>query len=264
MVKDVREEDLPNGKHYKRIVLTVQKREVPVLAAAVKAFEKKCQERARALMVASAKVLDSIFAPEDIIPETIKESLIRADFKGTNDIIKSCNEKVDKLEKSGELKELGVTEDEAYTIIAYAYQAKEAENSPYRVLNQALQKRDLKRLKTLRGFILNLLSVLRKFKKYKGDCLYRGIDGKWLEGDQSNFKKGDVLVLTPFTSTSTDKDVALSFIDGSSTEVEEPILYEMHGDFQGYSITKLSKLESNKGNPIITSTSLSNISIMLF
>ena len=57
--------------------------------------------------------------------------------------------------------------------------------------------------------------------------MYRGIDGIWLKGDQSNFEKGNALVFVPFTSTSVDKKVALNFINRSDVEV--PILYEMHG-----------------------------------
>ena len=48
VIEDVIEERLPkSGRLYKRIVLDVQKRKVPILAAAVKMFEKKCQERAK-------------------------------------------------------------------------------------------------------------------------------------------------------------------------------------------------------------------------
>ena len=47
IIEDVREERLKNGRPYKRIVLDVQKRKVPILAAAVRMFEKKCQERAK-------------------------------------------------------------------------------------------------------------------------------------------------------------------------------------------------------------------------
>ena len=118
-------------------------------------------------------------------------------------------------------------------------------NSPYRILNKALIEVDPEGLRKLHGFIFNLLSGLRKLKKYKGDCLYRGIDGKWLKGAQNNFKKGDALVFTPFTSTSTEESVAFKFINRN--EVEVPILYEMHGEFQGYLIEYLSDFESEKG-----------------
>ena len=39
-------------------------------------------------------MLDSIFRPEDIIPETIHETLNKAGFKDTEYIIKSCNDKL--------------------------------------------------------------------------------------------------------------------------------------------------------------------------
>ena len=47
VIEDVKEERLPeSGNSYMRVILRAIKKE-PVLAAAVKAFEKKCQERSK-------------------------------------------------------------------------------------------------------------------------------------------------------------------------------------------------------------------------
>ena len=141
---------------------------------------------------------------------------------------------------------LEITEDEACAIVAYTYQSKpDGEYSPYRILNKALLDQDTEKLKTLYGFIFNLLSGLRKLKRYKDSCLYRGIDGRWLKSAQNSYKKGDVLVFTSFTSTSTEEKVALSFITKDNVKI--PILYEMHGEFQGYLIQYLSDFEKEKG-----------------
>lgn len=211
-----------------------------------------------ALEGATPTFLDTVFRPEDIVPETIEESLNRAGFKDIIKIIQSCT---DELEQNKVLKVLKMSRDEAYAILAYTYQADKTEDSPYRILNQALLDKNTERLKTLRGFILNLLSALRKLKTEVRDCLYRGIDGRWLKEDQNNFGKGNALVFAPFTSTSTEESVAFKFIN--DVKVEIPVLYEMHGEFQGYLIEDFSKYPSEKGKQNTTVHS-ANPTVILF
>lgn len=199
---------------------------------------------------ATPSFLDPLFDSDSIVPQTIEESLKNANFKNVDNIIKECTEKVNKLEKDENLKLLKMTRDEAYAILAYTYEAiPNREESPYRVLNQALLDHDMDKLKTLRGFILNLLSALRKLRPEDSDCLYRGIDGKWLKGDAGNFVAGNAYTFTPFTSTSIDEKAAMKFIDRN--DVYLPVFYEMHGNFPGYLIDSFSKFKEEKGKQAI-------------
>ena len=182
-------------------------------------------------------MLDSIFGPEDIIPETIHEALNKAGFKDTEDIIKSCDDKLKSDMVVNAKKKLNLTNDEVYTMLVFTYKAKLTADSPDKVLNQALLDRDTERLKTLRGFIFNLLSVLRKLKPIENNVtLYRGADGRWLRYDSSYFVKGKEFVFPSLMSTSTDEKVAQGFLDRDDSKVEDPTLYEVHGEFQGYPI----------------------------
>ena len=88
MIEDVREEKFPNSeKSYKRVVLRVQKRKALVLEAAVKTFEKKCQERAKGILKMSTMFLNLVFESTDVVPMTIEDSLKKAGFKDYDGII---------------------------------------------------------------------------------------------------------------------------------------------------------------------------------
>ena len=88
MIEDVREEKFSEtGKIYKRVILRVQKRKALVLEAAVKTFEKKCQERADGILKISTMLLNLVFESADVVPETIENSLIKAGFKDYSGII---------------------------------------------------------------------------------------------------------------------------------------------------------------------------------
>ena len=196
-------------------------------------------------MDATPSFLDDIFDPNDIVPQTIEESLEKAKIKNIQKILDDCTPKVDELEEKDVLDFLGMSRDEAYAVLVYTYQADVYEESPYRVLNQALLDHNMEKLKSLRGFVLTLLSGLRKIKSDLPNCLYRGIDGKWLSSDDNNFIIGNVCTFTPFTSTSFDEDSAKKFM--SRNDVKEPILYEMHGVFPGHLIYKISTFKDEKG-----------------
>ena len=189
--------------------------------------------------------LESVFNSEDVVPETLEESLASAGFRNVGDIMRECVARLETPEMKTVLKVLKMTRDEACAIYAYLYEARAFEESPFRVVSKALMDRDTEKLKTLRGFVLLLLSALRKLRPEDGECLYRGIDGKWLNGDKSKFEKGKTLVFESFTSTTMDKRVATMFIDRHG--VEAPVLYEIHGDYQGYLVDTFSKFSQEKG-----------------
>ena len=79
MIDDVRDERLPNGRPYKRIVLNVQKRKVPILAAAVGLFEKKCREHVSAK--SSSAMVD--LGPEEDDNENTETNTNHIDGNGT-------------------------------------------------------------------------------------------------------------------------------------------------------------------------------------
>ena len=189
--------------------------------------------------------LDDIFSPEDIVPQTIIESMNSAEIKNVQQIVSDCKTKVKALEDSDALDFMGMSKDEAYSILVYTYQASVYEESPYRVINQALTDHNMNKLKNMRGFILTLLSALRKVKSELPKKLFRGIDGKWLKNDPSNFMPGNVLTFKSFTSTSFAESEAMKFITRKNIEI--PIIYEMHGKFPGHLIYKISQYKTERG-----------------
>ena len=189
--------------------------------------------------------LESVFNPEDTAPETFEESLASAGFRNVGDIMKECKTKLETSEMKAVLKVLKMTRDEACAIYAYLYEARAFEESPFRVVGKALMDQDTEKLKTLRGFIFLLLSALRKLKPEEGECLYRGIDGKWLKGGKSNFEKGKTVAFESFTSTTMNERVATMFVCRQGVEV--PVLYEIHGEYRGYLVDTFSKYSQEKG-----------------
>ena len=134
------------------------------------------------------------------------------------------------------LEEIGITNDEAVTIHSYCYPGSDA---PYHKMNKALAERNDNAIRNCRGYILHLMKALRKLKPIKtiGTTLYRGIDGKYLKFDDEHYKEGNALTWPAFTSTTQREESAYAF----SNRAEQPIIFEIHGDFVGYDIKMFSR-----------------------
>ena len=124
-------------------------------------------------------------------------------------------------------------------LFSYTYEAKNHDDSPYRVINKALAERDDNALYNYRGYILHLLKALRRLRPVnpREVTLYRGIKGEFVKFKKEHYKEGSTMTWPAFTSTTTNEDVAYKFMEKSTL----PIIFEIHGAFVGYSIKEFSK-----------------------
>ena len=192
----------------------------------------------------SAAPIEDLFSrwkPEYV---SLYDSLVAMDFGNGNDeksksvakdLMDRCKETIKYLNDQGVLKRYGLTEDEAraITIFTFDYGAENMDRNPQRIVNKALGTRDTHSGFCMKGYLIHLLSALRKLPQYKeSEVLYRGING---ENISSNYVIGGTKTWPAFTSTYPDEDSALDFLSGDSQ-----ILFEIHGDFCGYNIQDFS------------------------
>ena len=88
--------------------------------------------------------------------------------------------------------------------------------------------------------IVHFLQAPRKLKPIPtaGVTLYRGIDGKHLKFDDDHYKVGNALSWPAFTSTTTNPGVVY---DHFLKKAALPIIFEISGEFVGYSVKAFSK-----------------------
>lgn len=172
--------------------------------------------------------------------EPLEESLKKANFLGWEGMLQWCNEKVAKIEKQGVLDTLSMEREEALAIFIYTYGSDE---SPYLVLNRALATRNEDTIPNYRGYIVHLLSALRKLPRYrKRDVLYRGIDANYAAWNQAEYAVGNTLTWPAFTSTSASEDSTSRFLQ----DAVKPIIFEIHGEFNGCNIMLFSFLKEEE------------------
>ena len=176
--------------------------------------------------------------------ETLTESLNTAGFLNVKTMTKHAMEIVDYLEKEGTLKEYNITKADAMTLAVYTYDngPDNFESNPYRMINKALAERDKGSTQVLRGYILRLLTALRKLPKYSSEAA----DGSKLYRAVTNISEnaktvGKIHIWPAFTSTSTDEDSVVDFLDKIGDDRGEKYIFEIGGYFdKGYNIRKLS------------------------
>ena len=176
--------------------------------------------------------------------ETLDDTFKSAKFKNLAEIRKKSQENVIKLIENGELGKWGMNKEEAEVLFSYSFEAENTKETPCYIVNKALADRDDNNLRNYRGYILHLLKALRKLRPIptitptRGrTTLYRGIDGKFLNFDDEHYKVGNTLSWPAFTSTTTQQDVVFKqFL----VRAVRPIIFEIHGDFVGYSIKAFS------------------------
>lgn len=168
---------------------------------------------------------------------TLEEALDDAKFVCIKDMLDDAKRK---WEASPDSVKRGVlTEEEAASIFIYSYDFGKAkmEKNPFRIVNKVLAERNTHALPRLCGYIMHLLTALRKLQRYDctGKAVYRGVEGPV----SPNVKQvGNVMTWPAFTSTTKDETAVGNFI----MTAREPIVFEVRGAFCGYDISPFSAL----------------------
>ena len=194
-------------------------------------------------------------APPDFY-ETLEESLESAGFVNIKAMIKYSREMAVYLEKEGTLAKCGVTSADAVALMIYTYDngAEHLESNPFRIVNKALGERNTQKLINMRGYILRLVSALRKLPPYdKAKTLYRSVTKV---GEKSK-KVGNILSWPAFTSTSADEGAVIGFNKDYEEEGEgkeegrerdERCIFEIKGCFKkGHAINEFSFHQYEEG-----------------
>lgn len=150
---------------------------------------------------------------------------------------------ITKVKKRGPLI---LSEEDLAAILLYTEESKSKNLIPiYKVVNTSLAERNKSGTREAGNYILNLLSALRKLPLYKGDVLYRGINGRINRLSRS---VGSELSWPGFTSATYDLNVAKNFaMNGNDVPDGGRYVFEIRGDFRGYDISGISEY-NEKGN----------------
>ena len=180
--------------------------------------------------------------------ETIKESLKAECFQNVRSMLKYSQETADYLEENNLLCGLTISDAIAVTVYTYDNGPKQREMNVYRVINRVLSERNTALIFQTRGYIIRLLSALRKLPPFPTDTtLYRGIRGKVSKG---TITVGSILAWPAFTSTTTDRASVMDFVNPDEDELDEEqrtsageessYIFEITGHFRGYNIKNFS------------------------
>ena len=132
-----------------------------------------------------------------------------------------------------------VSEEDLASILLYTEESKSKNLIPiYKLVNSSLAERDMTATRNAGNYILNLLSALRKLPQYKGDVLYRGINGKI---NRLSKTVGSELSWPGFTSTTYEFSIAGNFaMHGDDVPDGGRYIFEIRGNFRGYDISCFS------------------------
>lgn len=170
---------------------------------------------------------------------TIEEAIKEGFPEDAETIIKNCKDHVKTLHDINQMSAFPQINDaKALAITAYTLDLgkEKYENNIYRKLNKTLAERSTNGLRAMRGYLLYLLSALRSLKPVNNkNPLYRGIDGKFINWE--THKVGHKLSWPAFTSTTDDIDSIDDFMESA----EMPIVFEIRGNYRGYSVKMFSK-----------------------
>ena len=192
-------------------------------------------------LIKVSSLKQSLFRPVDSKGSymNLYEAIKKAEFKKGDEIIDKCLENSSRLNLV--LAESKLTEEERYALFMYTV---EVEDPPYSVVNTALAKRSDADVKRLSGYILYLLSAMRKLDKVDNSkTLYRSIDGRHVTWE--SHREGNVLTWPGFTSTTTNKDTACDF--GSCNNFDNPIMFVISGEYTGYDLSMFSDYRNENG-----------------
>lgn len=168
--------------------------------------------------------------------ETLDRAFEDACFKDLAEIRKWAQKKARKLEERGKLGTVGMNKEDAEVLISFTYEGGNSEDKPSYLVNKAIAERNNNSLRAYRGYILHLLSVLRRLRpiRTEGITLYRVADSRLYEGLYRVDRK---LSWPGFTFTTLSEDAVY---EQSLERAEQPIIFEIRGDFVGYDIQMFS------------------------
>ena len=161
-------------------------------------------------------------------------------------IFKNINTKAKDLE--GIPPESTLNIEDFATIFSYTMESNaNGVSSIYKTINKALAQRAADRTLEGGGYILNLITAIRKLPQDNSEELYRGVCGHI---NEMNLKPGSILSWPAFTSTTSEREVAMGFIDSGKidpSQGEGRYLFVIGGDFHGYDISQFSDFKMEKG-----------------
>ena len=168
--------------------------------------------------------------------ETLDVAFESAGFKDLAEIRRWAQKKARKLEESYKLGAMGMSKEGAEVLISFTYEGANSEDKPSYLINKAIAERNSNSLRAYRGYILHLLRTLRGLRpiRAEGTTLYKLADGRL---DEGLYRAGSTLTWPGFTFTTQSEDAVYG---QSLEEAEQPIIFEIHGDFVGYDVQMLS------------------------
>lgn len=180
--------------------------------------------------------------------ETIDDSLKSEVFKNVRQMLKYSRETADYLKEHDLLSNLTISDAIAITVYTYDNGPKAREMNVYRIINKVLSERNTDLVFQVRGYIIRLLSALRKLPLFPTNAkLYRGIRGKVSKETKT---VGSILAWPAFTSTTISIESVESFLASSDEECidgtnedgsnNESYIFEITGQFRGYNIKEFS------------------------
>ena len=161
---------------------------------------------------------------------TLEEAVQMAGFKNPSSILKYSYETAVYMKKEGMLEDYHMAIEEAMAIAIYTYDnGQDARaSSPYMMVNKCLRNKEP--VDKLIYYILHLLSALRKVPEYSNKgSLFRAIAGSV---DEKTKKSGSNLTWPGFTSVTTERDLAIDFLNylSETEENSEKYIVEIVGD----------------------------------
>lgn len=164
--------------------------------------------------------------------ETFEESLKSANFKNVQAMMKYSREIATYLDKQGVLGRLGMTKADGMALAVYTYDngVDDFESNPYRIVNKILRDGNQDEGIKLKGYILRLISALRKIPPYsekKKKTLYRAV----INVSEKCKEKNNILTWPAFTSTSSDEASVVDFFNNISLEGDKYV-FEITGCFK--------------------------------
>ena len=203
---------------------------------------------------------DGIDKKKDKLNDGSKGQDTDKDGKSKTDEVQATQNKEEFIQKifnkaNEKVKELRGTPDEFdiedfAAILSYTMESEpNGVSSIYKTINSALAQRAAAKTIEGGGYVLNLLSAIRKLPKQgvPRRTLYRGVCGHL---NEKNLETGSVLSWPAFTSTTLDEDEAKNFlIRGSINESkgEWRYMFKISGNYCGYDISQFSDFTNEKG-----------------
>ena len=191
------------------------------------------QQKEKFMSYSSLDDIKDKLYPSDYIPHRELMACLRS-FYSTNkesvklfdDCAKTLNEKASSASLPEKVKDMPI--EYARAIICYTAELEgESSKSAYKLLNKALRDKNFNELKKFRDLFYLLMRSFRSLDKEECSTMYRGLGGTAM-----NFKVGDEITWSGFSSVSKRKEVAANF-------AKNGFIFEIRGA-SGYPLSSFS------------------------